>query len=70
MTRAADAPRPPVRPRESWRPAPKVRPCLVCNKPRISAGPGDRLHDKCRGDGPNDGEAAALVIDGRKAGSA
>jgi hypothetical protein len=50
----------PSRPRASWRP--EVRPCLRCNQPRISTGPGDRLHDKCRSEGPNDGEAAGLVL--------
>lgn len=52
----------PARPRESWRPKPRVRPCLRCNKPRISTSPGDRLHPGCRPQGElNDGEAASLV---------
>jgi hypothetical protein len=48
-------------PRESWRPGPKVRPCLVCNKPRLSSSPADRMHAGCRPTGENDGERAALV---------
>jgi len=51
------------RPRATWRPVPKVRPCLRCNKPRISTGPSDRLHPKCRPAGElNDGEAAGLLL--------
>jgi hypothetical protein len=56
------APPEPSRPRVSWRPVPKVRPCLKCNKPRISSGAGDRLHPGCRPAGElNDGERAGLV---------
>jgi hypothetical protein len=52
----------PTRPRETWRPGPKVRPCLKCGQPRISASASDRLHPKCRPAGElNDGERAALV---------
>jgi hypothetical protein len=45
------------RPRATWRPVPKVRPCLVCNKPRISTGAQDRVHPACR----PEGERAGLV---------
>jgi hypothetical protein len=49
-------------PRESWRPLPKVRPCLCCGRPRISTSASDRLHPKGRPAGElNEGEAAALV---------
>jgi hypothetical protein len=51
----------PTPPRAAWRPVPKVRPCLVCNKPRISTSPADRMHAGCRPSGENDGERAALV---------
>lgn len=55
--------RPSTRPRETWRPGPKVRPCLKCGQPRISTAPSDRLHPKCRPAGElNDGEAAGLVL--------
>jgi hypothetical protein len=51
-----------TRPREPWRPAPKVRPCLKCGQPRISTAASDRLHPKSRPAGElNDGEAAAFV---------
>jgi hypothetical protein len=50
-----------MRPRESWRPRAKIRPCLVCNQPRLSTSPADRMHTGCRPSGENDGERAALV---------
>lgn len=32
-------------PSASWRPrTPRVRPCLVCNRPRISTSPADQMH--------------------------
>jgi hypothetical protein len=53
----------PTRPRETWRPAPKVRPCLKCRQPRLSTAANDRLHPKCRPAGEvNEGEAARLVL--------
>jgi hypothetical protein len=59
---AADE-RAPARPRQGWRPLPKIRECLRCGIPRISKSAGDRLHPKCRPTGEvNDGEAAALVL--------
>jgi hypothetical protein len=52
-----------VRPSPSWRPTPRVRPCLGCGRPRISTSASDRLHPKCRPAGEqNDGEAAVLVL--------
>jgi hypothetical protein len=60
MTRIDD-PRPPARPRETWRPRAKIRPCLICNKPRISSSASDRMHAGCRPTGENEGERAALV---------
>lgn len=55
------APADDARPREGWRPQVRVRPCLVCNKPRISSSASDRMHAACRPTGENDGERAALV---------
>ena len=51
-----------ARPREGWRPPARVRPCLKCGRPRISSSTADRLHDKCRAHGPNEGDTAALVL--------
>ena len=54
---------PSTRPRETWRPGPKVRPCLKCGQPRLSTSASDRLHPKCRPAGEqNDGEAAAVLL--------
>ena len=54
--------RPPARPRASWRPVPRVRPCLKCNKPRLSSSASDRFHAACRPDlGENDGERGAIL---------
>ena len=36
--------KPPKRP--GW---PRELPCLRCDRLRLATGPGDRLHDKCRG---------------------
>ena len=33
--------------RPGW---PRELPCLRCDRLRLASGPGDRLHDKCRGD--------------------
>jgi hypothetical protein len=62
MKAAPDA-RPPARPRASWRPQAKIRPCIICNRPRISSSAADRFHAACRPDlGENDGERAGLVL--------
>lgn len=48
--------------RTSWRPKPRVRPCLRCGRPRLSSSAADRLHPQCRPAGEqNDGERAGLV---------
>jgi hypothetical protein len=51
-----------TRPREGWRPSPKIRQCLKCGRPRRSSSAADRFHAACRPDlGENDGERAGLV---------
>ena len=51
-----------ARQRESWRPRAKIRPCLVCNKPRISTSAEDRIHPGCRREGEAEGEPAGLLV--------
>jgi hypothetical protein len=60
--KAAPETRPPARPRASWRPPAKIRPCMICNRPRVSTSPADRMHATCRLTGENDGERAGLVL--------
>jgi hypothetical protein len=53
--------RPRVRPPASRRPQANIRLCLICNRPRVSTSPANRMHAGCRPTGENDGERAAIL---------
>jgi hypothetical protein len=60
--KAAPEARLPVRLRASWRLQAKIRPCMICNRPRVSTSPADRMHAGCRPAGENEGERAGLML--------